>query len=164
MFSVVPGLPGVVIRACFYKQTLKKAHLDLVVFFGSYISNIDTELDRNVLIAAHTTLGLVKVGDNAAIGNHVSILSGRYQHNFTDVSQGIFTGRSTIAPVAIGRNTFVGDRSLIMANIGDYSIIGAGSVVVKNVPDYVVAVGTPARVVKERPRPSGAENGETAVS
>jgi len=157
MFSVVPGLPGVVIRACFYKQTLKKAYLDLSMLFGSFISKIDAELGRNILITGRTTIGLAKIGDNTVIANYVSILSGRYQHNFTDTNQDMLAGRDTFHPVTIGRNCFIGEKSLIMADIGDYSIIGAGSVVVKNIPDCVVAVGNPARVVKERPRPSGAD-------
>ena len=33
--------------------------------------------------------------------------------------------------------------------IGKYARIGAGTVVVKDIPDYSVAVGVPAKVVKE---------------
>jgi galactoside O-acetyltransferase len=36
-------------------------------------------------------------------------------------------------------------------SIGDGSVIGAGSTVVKPIPPYSVAVGTPAKVIKERP-------------
>jgi acetyltransferase-like isoleucine patch superfamily enzyme len=35
-------------------------------------------------------------------------------------------------------------------DIGEGSIVGAGSVVVKPIPPYSVAVGNPARVIKER--------------
>jgi len=34
--------------------------------------------------------------------------------------------------------------------IGRGSVIGAGAVVVRDIPEYKVAVGNPARVVKDR--------------
>jgi len=34
--------------------------------------------------------------------------------------------------------------------IGDYSIIGAGSVVTKDIPPHSIAVGNPARVLRQR--------------
>ncbi|MBP1679483.1 MAG: hypothetical protein H6Q29_1394, partial [Bacteroidetes bacterium] len=42
-------------------------------------------------------------------------------------------------------------------DVGCNTIIGAGSVVVREVPDFVVAVGNPARVVKQRTRPMGVD-------
>jgi maltose O-acetyltransferase len=36
--------------------------------------------------------------------------------------------------------------------IGNYAVIGTGSVVTHDIPEYAVAVGNPARVVKERAR------------
>ena len=34
-------------------------------------------------------------------------------------------------------------------SIGKYAVVGAGSVVTKDVPDYCVAVGNPAKVIKQ---------------
>ena len=55
------------------------------------------------------------------------------------------------APVHIGRNVWVGAGALIMPGItiGDNSVIGAGSVVTKDIPENVIAVGNPARVLRE---------------
>jgi acetyltransferase-like isoleucine patch superfamily enzyme len=36
--------------------------------------------------------------------------------------------------------------------IGNYAVIGTGAVVASDIPDYGIAVGNPARVVKERAR------------
>ena len=44
----------------------------------------------------------------------------------------------------------MGDHSVVMADVGDHTIVGAGSIVVKELPAYVVAVGNPARVIRER--------------
>lgn len=39
---------------------------------------------------------------------------------------------------------------LLGVSIGKNSIIGAGSVVTKNIPSYSIAIGNPARVIKNR--------------
>ena len=36
--------------------------------------------------------------------------------------------------------------------IGDGAIIGAGSLVVKSIPSWTVAMGVPAKVIKEIPK------------
>lgn len=148
--SLIPGPPGIFIRGAFYKQTLKKSHSSLIVMFGSHITKMETEIERNVIIAGHTTVGLAKLEERAAISNHVSILSGGRQHDFTDPDDDMFTKEESFERVIIGRNTFIGDHSTIMADIGDRALIGAGSVVVKEIPAYAVAVGNPARVIKDR--------------
>ncbi len=150
VMAVTPGFIGTYCRACFYKQTLDKSSLDLDIGFGSIFSKIETRVGRGVLITGHTTIGLADIGDYAVIANYVSILSGRYHHNFQDVGKKILNGQDTFLRISIGANSFVGDNSTVMADIGKNSIVGAGSVVVKPVPDNVVVVGNPARVVKER--------------
>ncbi|MBQ9598477.1 MAG: sugar O-acetyltransferase, partial [Clostridia bacterium] len=54
------------------------------------------------------------------------------------------------SPVKIGSNVWIGAGSTILpgVTIGDNSVIGAGSVVTKDIPENVVAVGSPARVIK----------------
>ncbi len=55
------------------------------------------------------------------------------------------------APVHIGKNCWLGAGVLVMpgVSIGDNSVIGAGSVVTKDIPANVIAVGNPARVLRE---------------
>ena len=54
------------------------------------------------------------------------------------------------APVVIGRNVWLGANVTVLpgVTIGDDSVIGAGSVVTRDIPVGVVAVGSPARVVR----------------
>ncbi|UCD17984.1 MAG: acyltransferase [Candidatus Zixiibacteriota bacterium] len=156
IFSLVPTPFGVIVRACFYNQTLKRSSLDLTILFNSQVTKIDTVIGKNVFIGGYNTVGLASVGDNVVISNHISILSGARQHNFDDVNREIFAGDDTFTRVTIGRNSFIGDNCTVMADVGKYSIIGAGSVVIRDIPDYVVAVGSPAKIVKERPRPESA--------
>jgi acetyltransferase-like isoleucine patch superfamily enzyme len=55
-----------------------------------------------------------------------------------------------IAPVLVKRGCWIGQNVVIMPGItiGEMSIIGANSVVTKSIPDRCIAVGAPARVVK----------------
>ena len=54
------------------------------------------------------------------------------------------------APIQIGDNVWLGGGVIVLAGvtIGENSVIGAGAVVTEDIPADVVAVGTPARVVK----------------
>jgi len=54
-------------------------------------------------------------------------------------------------PVGIGNNVFIGVNSVVLCDvtIGDNSVIGAGSVVTKDIPPNVVAVGNPAKVIRD---------------
>ncbi len=53
--------------------------------------------------------------------------------------------------VYIGDGSYIGINVVIVGNvkIGKHCVIGANSVVTKDVPDNCVAVGTPARIIKE---------------
>lgn len=53
--------------------------------------------------------------------------------------------------VEIGKNVWIGENVAIMPDvkIGDNAVIGANSVVTKDIPPFSVAVGAPARIVKE---------------
>ncbi len=59
--------------------------------------------------------------------------------------------RSLYADTFIGKQCFIGANVIIMPGIviGNNTIIGAGSVVTKNIPDNCIAVGNPAKIIKE---------------
>lgn len=56
-------------------------------------------------------------------------------------------------PITIGENTWLGASVTVGAGvtIGRNTVIGAGSVVLRDIPDHVVAVGTPATVIRQLP-------------
>ena len=150
IFSLAPGRIGVMIRACYYKQTLKKSYLDLDIEFGSIISKMDAGIGHNVLINGHSTVGLVEIGDRAVIADYVSVLSGRHQHNFENLDREILDNADKFTVVNIGHDSFIGEHCTVMANVGYATIVGAGSVVVKDIPACTVAAGNPAKVVRSR--------------
>jgi lipopolysaccharide O-acetyltransferase len=54
-------------------------------------------------------------------------------------------------PVVIEDEVWLGERVCVMPNvtIGKHSVIGANSVVTKDIPPYCIAVGVPARIIKQ---------------
>ncbi|GAA1313859.1 sugar O-acetyltransferase [Brachybacterium tyrofermentans] len=61
-------------------------------------------------------------------------------------------------PISIGENTWLGASVTVGAGvtIGRNTVIGAGSVVLRDIPDHVVAVGSPATVIRQLPAEGGA--------
>ncbi|MDT0533233.1 sugar O-acetyltransferase [Micromonospora sp. DSM 115977] len=54
-------------------------------------------------------------------------------------------------PITIGDNVWLGGGAIVLAGvtIGENTVVGAGAVVTKDLPANVVAVGNPARVVRQ---------------
>ena len=54
-------------------------------------------------------------------------------------------------PVKIGKYVHLGEGVCVMpgVTIGDYSVIGAGAVVTHDIPPFSIAVGSPAKVIKQ---------------
>ncbi|PFG41561.1 maltose O-acetyltransferase [Isoptericola jiangsuensis] len=64
-------------------------------------------------------------------------------------------------PITLGDNVWLGGGVIVCpgVTIGDNTVVGAGAVVTKDLPANVVAVGNPARVIREhidRPAAAGA--------
>ena len=119
------------------------------VIFGNNV-----ELGDYVHIGA---LESVIIGDNVLMASKVYI---------SDHDHGVYQGRGDkispawqiqsekplqIAPVHIGNNVWLGENVCVLkgVHIGENSIIGAASVVTKSIPANSIALGAPARVVKQ---------------
>lgn len=94
-------------------------------------------------------IGPVQIGDNVGLGQHVFI-SG-FNHIYQDAERDSNEQELERKTVFIDKETHIGSNSVILAGvqIGKRVQIGAGSVVTKNIPDFCVAVGNPARIVKQ---------------
>jgi len=158
LLSLAPAKPGILIRSCYYNQTLAKCHYSLLVMFGTQLSKMDSKIGKFCCVGGHSTVGLVEMEDYAIIANHVSLLSGSKMHNFSDSSKGIFDGEDHFVRIHLGKNSFIGDNSTVMASVGDRSIVAAGSVVIKDVEANVVVGGNPAKVLKRRDKAEESES------
>ena len=99
------------------------------------------KLGKKIDIGAFTYINAlhgVEIGENVQIASHCSI----YSSSTIDDKKG---------KIVIKDNACIGSHCVVMpgVTIGKNSIIGAFSFVNKDVPDNVIAVGVPAKVVKE---------------
>jgi acetyltransferase-like isoleucine patch superfamily enzyme len=88
--------------------------------------------------------GGISIGDDCLIGHNAVIAT--LQHGMQPSRRADLIP----SPVVIGRNVWLGANVTVLpgVTIGDDSVIGAGSVVTKDIPAGVIAVGSPARVVR----------------
>lgn len=125
--------------------------------FQSYPELVDDE--PRILIGKNCFLGYrlcILAGANVTIGNDVLMASDitlcSHNHGMNPEDTVPYMNQSLICePINIGDNCWIGDKVIIVAGvtIGRGSVVGAGSVVTKNIPDYCIAVGNPARVIKQ---------------
>jgi acetyltransferase-like isoleucine patch superfamily enzyme len=72
-------------------------------------------------------------------------------HSFENIQVPVVDQPLKTSPVKIGDHSLIGMGAVIQpgVTIGKHCVIGANSVVIHNIPDYSVAVGAPARVIKQ---------------
>ena len=149
---------------------------DNVVLDAKGEKNDGLRLGDNVYIGRNTILsckeGSIEVGDYANISANCSLLSeteislGRYcflaghcylvaggNHSFDDVSRPImFQPSVSKGGIRVGDDVWLGAGVIVLdgATIGQGTVVGAGAVVTESLPEFSVAVGSPARVVRDR--------------
>ncbi len=89
----------------------------------------------------------ITIGDDVQIGPNVQLLTPTHP---TDPELRRNKWESS-EPITIGNNVWLGGGVVVCpgVSIGDNTVVGAGSVVVRDLPANVVAVGNPARIVRE---------------
>lgn len=148
--AIVPGLLGTKLRTAYYSFTMEEFDPSCYTLFGTIFADSRVRMKRYSKTGEYCIIGLCDIGERATICSKVSILAGRYQHNFTDPTKDVFDSETVFERIKIGDGSFIGEGALVMADIGENCIIGAGAVVVKEIPSYSVAVGNPAKVIKNR--------------
>ncbi|MHA1279569.1 MAG: acyltransferase [Candidatus Helarchaeota archaeon] len=116
---------------------------------GSFFSRRAVEVGKNSSLGAYCVIGSVKIGEEVLIASRVSISSGRHQHG-SSANEKRKWGETDVKTVQIGDRCWIGEGAIVLADVGEACIISAGSVIVKPVPDYTVAVGNPARPIKQK--------------
>jgi bifunctional UDP-N-acetylglucosamine pyrophosphorylase / glucosamine-1-phosphate N-acetyltransferase len=105
---------------------------------GAYCELKNTRVGAGSKVPHLSYVGDAEIGEGANLGagTITANYDGKDKHR-TTIRDGVFTGINTnlIAPVTIGENAY----------------LGAGSVVNKDIPPGKMAVGVPARVIRDAP-------------
>jgi bifunctional UDP-N-acetylglucosamine pyrophosphorylase/glucosamine-1-phosphate N-acetyltransferase len=119
-----------------YCHLRKGAHLSHGVHMGNF-----GEV-KNSTLGPGTKMGHFSYMGDATVGAGVNIGAGSITCNYDGTHK---------YPTEIGEGAFIGSDTMLVApvKIGAGSITGAGAVVTKDVPPGSLAVGVPAKVVKE---------------
>ena len=89
----------------------------------------------------------VTIGEDVQIGPNVQLLTATHP-----LEPGPRRDKWEAAePIVIGDNVWLGGGAIVCpgVTIGENTVVGAGSVVVKDLPADVVAVGSPARAIRD---------------
>ncbi|TDO39149.1 sugar O-acetyltransferase [Paractinoplanes brasiliensis] len=89
----------------------------------------------------------VTIGDDVQIGPNVQLLT-----PWHPVAAGPRRDKwEAASPIVIGDNVWLGGGVIVLpgVTIGENTVVGAGAVVTKDLPANVVAVGNPARIIRQ---------------
>jgi len=133
---------------------------DVYVGAGSWLQTLDghgddvaLELGDGTSISGNCVLSAAK---SVRLGRSVLLARGVYIsdhiHAYDDTTRPVLEqGLARIDPVEIGDGAWLGQNVVVCpgVRIGRGAVVGANSVVLEDVPDFSLAVGAPARVVRE---------------
>ena len=114
-----------------------------------------------------TQIAYAEIGKFANIAANVRIYASKHPmqraslHHFTYRSSWYFEGEADDAAffewraehgISIGHDTWIGHGAVIMpgVTVGNGAIIGSNAVVTKDVADFAIAVGVPAKPIRQR--------------
>ena len=115
----------------------------------------------------NTQIAYAQIGKFSNIAAHVRIYASMHpmgrasQHHFTYRSSWYFDGEEddqsffdwrASTPISIGHDTWIGHGAVIMpgVTIGHGAIVGSNAVVTRDVADFAIAVGVPAKPIRQR--------------
>jgi len=149
------------IKRCVGKGTVVGKKTDIINFSRVRIGS-HCLIQDNVYMRAGLK-GKIVIGDYCAINSFAKLFGhgGINMRNCSQIGPGCLVTTTThdyrdalakeFKEVNIGEWAWIGAHCVIVpgVTVGEHSVIGAGSIVTKDIPPYCVAVGTPAKVIKE---------------
>ena len=153
-FRKTTGNKGLAIRYALLKTLAKSCgdnvsiHPDVYVFSVSQLS-----IGSNVSIHPMCYIdasGEIDIGNDVSVAHATTILS--TSHTFGDINLPIKDQVIKKQKTVIEDNVLIGAKAMVLCGntVHSGSVIAAGAVVTHDIPCNAVAVGVPARVIKER--------------
>ena len=111
-----------------------------------FVGPVTIGSDVNMNYRCEAYAGTV-IGDRCSIGPGVKFLTMAHEMGSEDFRAGNFYSE----PIRVGDGAWIGGYSVVLGgvSIGRGAVVGAGSLVTRDVPDNTLALGHPAKVVKE---------------
>jgi len=110
----------------------------------------DVLIGDNTLIGmSNVIIGPVTIGNDVILAQNIVVSA--LNHEYRDVTLPIHAQKILTAPIVIEDDCWIAANAVITAGvtIGKHSVVAANAVVTKNIPPYSVAVGNPAKVIKQ---------------
>ncbi|MEQ1624381.1 MAG: acyltransferase [Sediminibacterium sp.] len=110
----------------------------------------DVIIGNNSLIGmGNTIIGPIQIGNNVIFAQN--IVASALNHEYRDPNQPIQAQPILKSPIVVEDDCWIAANAVITAGvrIGKHSVVAAGAVVTKDIPPYSVAVGNPAKVLKQ---------------
>ena len=107
-------------------------------------------IGKNTLIGmGNTIIGPITIGNDVIFAQN--IVASALNHEYRDIKIPIHSQPILTAAIVIEDECWIAANAVITAGvtIGKHSVIAAGAVVTKNIPPYSIAVGNPAKVIKQ---------------
>jgi len=148
---VVARLPSFRLRHAYYRRVLRyQLGADCCIHMGCFFTGEQVCIGPNTIVNRNCYLDGrlgVRIGANCSISPEVYILSMDHDPQDPDFVTG--GGVTTI-----GDHVWIGARAIILGGvrIGEGAVIGAGAVVTRDIAPWRIAVGNPAREIKDRNR------------
>jgi len=123
-------------------------HYSIIAPYGGRV-----ELADRVYVGHHTVIyghGGVTIGQDTMLAANVVVVA--MSHGFADLITPIARQPYTAKGIKIGRDCWIGAGVTILdgVQIGDGCVVGAGAVVNRSLPAHSIAVGAPARIIRQR--------------
>ncbi len=158
--SLEPGVyldHGVYLHACpqgieIGADTYVMHHATLQVYNFRGIPQAGIAIGRRCFVGEFSVIrgqGGVTIGDRVFLAPLVQVMA--VNHVYDDPTRPLVEQGITAEGIVIENDVWIGAGAIVLdgVRIGRNSVIGAGAVVTRDVPPYSLAVGVPARVIKD---------------
>ncbi len=135
------------------ENTFIMHHTMMHVFNFRNLPKAGITIGKNCFIGEFNVMrgqGGVHIGNDVYTGPMVQIVA--VNHVFSDPNRPIREQGITANGIIIEDDVWLGSGAKVVdgVTVGRGSIIGAGSVVTKDIPPYSIAIGTPAKPIRDR--------------